>query len=138
MLKKRKYAPTKLAQCDPKKLTHKAFEALELRVGTIRGVKLHPKTDDYLLDVDLGPVEQDIQIIADLKDGYTIDELMGKQVMVWLNVCSTTVEGEESEGMLLITECEGRPVLLGPSDNVHPGIKIMAVNDGTCVHFQEE
>ena len=53
---------------DPKRVSHKDFEKLELRVGKIKAVKLHQNKRDYIMAVDLGPVEQDLQVVADLKE----------------------------------------------------------------------
>ncbi len=137
----RKSKPTgavqKTAACDPKKLTHADFERLELRVGTIKGAKPHENGQDYILLIDLGPVEQDLQVVADLNGGYEIEELVGKQVVLMLNICPEVVGGVESQALLLITTVEGKPVLISPEKKINPGVKVYGIMDSTCGHFEE-
>lgn len=123
-------------QLDPKKVTHRDFEKLELRVATIKGAKLHENGQDYVLALDLGPVELDIQVVVDLKESYNLEELIGKQVIVLLNIRPEKVGEIESQAMLLITTKDGKPVLLSPEKAVYPGVQIVGIMNSTCIHFE--
>jgi len=125
------------AHPDPKHVSIEAFEKLELRVGTIKAVKEHPQAHDYVLLVDLGPVEQDLQLIANIKDAYTIDELIGKQVCVIVNTQEQEILGIESQGLLLTTTMDGKTVLLQPDREVHPGVKVYGIVDGKRAHHAQ-
>jgi len=76
----------------------KDFEKLNIRVGKIKAVKQHEKLPDYILLIDLGQAEQDMQIVADLKDGYSMDELVGKQVIFVENLKPELVGDVENRG----------------------------------------
>ena len=123
--------------CDPIKLTFKDFEKFEIRVAQIKGAENHPKKDEYILLLDLGPVERDIQVVADIKASYKIEELIGKQCVVILNVCSETVDGVESTAMLLLTMHDGKPRLISPDEKVLPGVKVYGAMDGKRTHITE-
>ena len=123
---------------DPKKLKHADFEKLELRVGTIKAAKDSGIKGEYVLAIDLGPAERDIQVVADLKEGYEIDELIGKQVVVLCNIASEKVGEYESTAMLLIAHKDGKQVLIGPEKETLPGVQVSGIMDSTCTHFAEE
>lgn len=123
--------------CDPIKLTFKDFEKFEIRVAQIKGAEMHPKKDEYILLLDLGPVERDIQVVADLKQSYKIEELIGKQCIVILNVCSETVDNVESTAMLLLTMHDGKPRLLAPDEKVLAGVKVYGAMDSKRTHITE-
>jgi len=111
------------------KISPKDFERLNLRVGTIRGVQKHPLMDEYILLIDLGPADQDIQVVADLKESYSLKALIGKQVLVIENVQPELIRGVETQGMLLITHMKGKPVLLSPEKKVEPGVQVAGLFD---------
>jgi len=110
------------------------FEKLNIRIGKIKAVEPHPKIKDYILLIDLGPVERDMQIVANLNESYRMDELIGKQVLFIENLKPTVIEGVESQGLLLITHKEGKPVLLQPEKEVLTGVKVYGIKDKELAH----
>lgn len=77
------------------------FKKLDLRVGTIKAVKGHPEAERlYILLVKFDE-EPDRQIVASLKGQYKEEELIGKQVVVLVNLKPAVIRGVESNGMLL-------------------------------------
>lgn len=122
---------------DPKHISISDFEKIELRVGTIKAVKKHPKLDDYIVLVNLGKAERDLQIVANLRDRYTLRQLIGKQVCVVVNIKEKMVGGFESQGLLLMTTREGKSVLLKPDRAVHPGVKVYGMYDSKKTHHSE-
>ncbi|MCX6708802.1 MAG: hypothetical protein NTW67_04125 [Candidatus Woesearchaeota archaeon] len=123
---------------DYKKITHKDFEKLQLRVGTIAKITLHPKNPkDYIILVDCAGADEDIQVVAGIANAYKINELLGKQVVVLCNTKPELVEGEESQGMLLISHAGKKPVLLTTDKKCPEGAQVSAIMNGECHHFGE-
>ena len=110
------------------------FEKLNIRIGKIKAVEPHPKVKDYILLIDLGPVERDMQVVANLKESYPMDKLIGKQILFIENLKPTVIEGVESQGLLLITHKEGKPVLLQPEKEVLTGVKVYGIKDKELAH----
>ena len=119
------------------KIKLKDFEKLDLRIGTIKAVKDHPETNDYLLLIDLGQVEQDMQIVADLKESYKKEKLIGKQIIYLDNIMPLTIGGIESQGLLLVTHKGGKPVLLSPEKKVLPGVRVAGIRDSESYHHEK-
>jgi methionine--tRNA ligase beta chain len=110
------------------------FEKLNLRIGKIKAVQPHPQLQDYILLIDLGPAEQDMQLVADLQKSYPMDELVGKQVLFLENFQPEVIGGIESQGLLLITHKEGKPVLLQPEQEVETGVRAYGIRDTELTH----
>ena len=101
----------------------KEWQKLELVVGQIKEVKDHPKADKlYLMKVDLG--EKTIQLVAGLKEFYTLKELKNKKVIVFKNLEPAVIRGEKSEGMVLAAEKEGKVALLAVEKDIELGAKV--------------
>ena len=115
-------------------VNYQDFEKLNIRVGKIKAAQSHPKLPEYLLLIDLGPAERDMQIVADLKESYRMDELTGKQVLFVENFRPTVIGGIESQGLLLITHKEGKPVLVQPDKEVLTGVRVYGMNDTELAH----
>ncbi len=123
---------------DYKKITHADFEKLQLRAGTIKKVSVHPKKpDDYVILVDTAGADEDIQVVASLKDSYKINELLGKQVIVLCNIVPEMIAGEESQGMLLISHAGKKKVLLTTDKKCPEGATVSGIMNGECRHFGE-
>ena len=101
------------------------FKKMDIRIGTIKSVKDHPDADKlYLILVDFGKEESDRQIIAGIKDWYKKEELIGKKIVVFLNLEPKALRGIESNGMLLAAEKGDKVVLLTPEKDIPNGAKI--------------
>jgi len=120
---------------DYKKITQQDFSKLQLRVGTIKKVTVHPKTaNEYIILVDCAAADEDIQVVAGLAKSYTADELLGKQVVVLCNIKPEMVEGEESQGMLLISYSGDKQVLLKTDKSCPDGAAVHGIMDGETHH----
>lgn len=81
------------------------FKRMEIRVAEIKEVKEHPNADKlYILTIDLGGKMR--QLVAGIREHYQPDELLGKQIVVVVNLEPATIRGVESEGMLLAAQDE--------------------------------
>src|SRR3990167_3667346 len=87
-----------------RKISTKDFEKIQLRVGTIAKVSLHPKNKkNYVIIVDTAAADEDIQVVAELAESHKMAELLGKQVVVVCTLSPIDVQGVESQGMLHTT-----------------------------------
>ncbi len=101
------------------------FIKLDLRAATIIAAEPHPNADRLLrLQVDLGDHQR--QICAGIKQFYDPETLVGRQIVVIVNLEPRKIRGEESNGMLLAASAmDGEDlvdvVVLSPSKPVPPG-----------------
>ena len=99
------------------------FRKIELKVATIKSVEPHPNADKLLvLQIDLGGEQR--QICAGIKNHYTPDELVGKQIVVVANLETAKLRGLDSQGMLLAASDEDRVIVLTPEKRVQSGAKV--------------
>ena len=99
------------------------FRKVELKVATIRSAERHPNADKLLvLQIDLGAEQR--QILAGIRNHYTPQELVGRQIVVVANLETAKLRGLESQGMLLAASDDGRVIILTPEKSVRPGAKV--------------
>ena len=76
------------------------FKKMDIGIANILEVNDHPDADKlYLIKIKFA--EEEREIVAGIKPYYTKEELVGKQVVVLLNIVPATIRGVESNGMLL-------------------------------------
>jgi methionyl-tRNA synthetase len=93
------------------------FTKLDMRVGTILEAEKMPKTKKLLvLKVDTG---LDIRtIVSGIAESFTPKEVVGKRVIVLINLAPRALRGVQSEGMILMTETpDGKLVFLNPDED---------------------
>ena len=89
------------------------FEDLDLRIGKINGVKDHPNADRlYIISVDLGKIMKDIEIVSGIREYYKKEDLLGKKIIVLINLQPAIFRSVESNGMLLAAVYLDNVVLL--------------------------
>jgi len=104
-------------------ITIEEFRNIELRVATIKAAEPHPNADKLMvLQIDLGSEQR--QIVAGIRNDYTAEDLVGRQIVVVANLETAKLRGMESQGMLLAASDEGRVVILTPQKPVQPGSKV--------------
>lgn len=105
-------------------VTFDDFTKIDLRVGTILEAEKVEKADKLLkLKVDTGI---DIRtLVSGVAESFTAEEIIGKQVMVLVNLEPRKIRGIESQGMLLLTEKEdGKLTFVTPDDKTENGVSI--------------
>lgn len=110
------------ANDQPVKIEYADFAKVELKVATVLEAKPHPNADKLLvLKVDLGDHQR--QICAGIKQHYTPESLVGKQIVVVSNLAPRPLRGEMSDGMLLAASdpATGKVIVLSPSEPVAAG-----------------
>ena len=96
------------------------FDRLDLRVAEVVKAERIPGKDKLLrLEVNVGGVQR--QCIAGIAQHYSPEELLGKRIVVVLNLEPAKIGGYSSEAMLLATEDKGRVVLVSPERPVEAG-----------------
>lgn len=82
------------------------FSSLNLKLGKIIEAKHHPNSEKLFIEkIDVGEKEPR-QIVSGLVGFYTVDELIGKKVIVAINLKPAKLRGEISQGMVLAAESE--------------------------------
>ena len=97
---------------------------LQFQVGEIIACEEVPKSKKLLCSqVRIG--SQVKQIVSGIKAYYTPEQMVGKKVMVLVNLKPAKLAGILSEGMLLCAENEnGELALMVPEKDMTPGAEI--------------
>jgi methionyl-tRNA synthetase len=100
------------------------FAKLELRVATVTACEKVAKADKLLkLTIDLGTESR--TIVSGIALHYKAEEMIGKQVVVVVNLAPRKMKGIESQGMILTAEDkDGKLRLLKPEEAVNPGSSV--------------
>ena len=96
------------------------FQRLDIRIGKVlSAAKLEGADKLIKMEIDLGAEKR--QILAGMAPFFSPEYLVGKQVPVLVNIAAGRFKGEESRGMILACDVEGKPILLHPEKEVPPG-----------------
>jgi len=99
------------------------WQNLEFRVAEILEVKDHPDADKlYVLKIKLG--KENKTIVAGIKNNYSKEELIGKKIIVFVNLKPAILRGVKSEGMLLAASEGNNLVVLTTDKDIKSGTKI--------------
>ena len=100
------------------------FMKIDLRTATILEAEKVEKADKLLkLKVDTGV---DVRtVVSGIAESFSPEEIIGKQVMILLNLAPRKIRGIESQGMLLLTtKPDGKLSFVTPDEKVENGIEI--------------
>ncbi|WP_461040251.1 methionine--tRNA ligase, partial [Tepidimicrobium xylanilyticum] len=104
-------------------ITIEDFEKIQLRVAEILEVKEHPKADKlYILKLKVG--EEERQVVSGIKEYYSPEDLVGKKVVIVANLKPIKLRGEESRGMVLAAEKDGKLTLVSTLEDIDSGATI--------------
>ena len=100
------------------------FAKLQFQVGEILSCEAVPKADKLLCSqVKIG--SQVRQIVSGIRSTYSPEEMVGKKVMVLVNLQPRKIRGLVSEGMLLCAEdSDGKLSLVAPEKEMPVGAEI--------------
>ena len=110
---------------EPKEeITYELFDKMQFQVGEIIACEEVPKSKKLLCSqVRIG--SQVKQIVSGIKQYYSAEEMVGKKVMVLVNLKPAKLAGVLSEGMLLCAEdAEGNLALVTPEKDMPAGAQI--------------
>jgi len=109
----------------PEKIGIEDFAKVEMRVGQIKTAERIVGADKLLkLTVDIGTEIR--QICAGIAQFYEPESLIGRKVVVVVNLAPRKLRGVESNGMVVAASVgpEGRPVLAGFLEDVEVGARL--------------
>lgn len=112
-----------------KQISFEDFKKIDLRIGEIKAVKIIEGADKlYILLVGLGKGEQDIQLVAGIREHYKENELIGGKIVVVRNLTPKVFkignEEIESQGMVLAGVFKNKIVLIQPEKDIETGAKV--------------
>ena len=112
-------------------ITYENFQSLDIRMAKVLTCEEVPKTKNLLkMTVDCGDLgeEQPRTIVSGIKNWYSPQDLIGKYIVVILNLAPRKIRGIESTAMLLAADVDETAVLLQAdanfADKLKPGQKI--------------
>ena len=104
-------------------VTFDEFKKMDLRVGEILKAEKVPGTDKLLrMEVDIGTEKR--TMVAGVADTYPPEELVGKKLVVIVNLKPAVIRGIESQAMLLAAEVEGKAIIPFFEREVATGAKV--------------
>ena len=99
------------------------FKRMDLRVGQILKAERVPGTEKLLkMEVDVGSEKR--QMVAGVADTYAPEELVGKKLVVIVNLKPAVIRGIESQAMLLAAEIGGKAIIPFFDRDVPAGAKV--------------
>lgn len=100
------------------------FAKVQLKVGRV--VEAEPaEGSDKLMKLQVLIGEEKRQIVAGIRKNYSVEDLIGRQVVVVYNLKPAKLRGIESQGMLLAaTDAEGGAILLQPDKEAPEGTQV--------------
>ncbi len=113
-------APVKPAEV-PTEISIDDFVKVKLKVGRV--LEAEPvEGSDKLMKLQVVIGEEKRQIVAGIRKNYSAEDLIGRQVIVCVNLKPVKLRGVESNGMLLAaTDADGGAILLQPDREAPEG-----------------
>ncbi|MEA2041068.1 MAG: methionine--tRNA ligase [Bacteroidota bacterium] len=107
-----------------KEITFEDFLKSDIRVGVIKSAEKVKKTKKLLaVEVDTGVDTR--TVISGIAEHYTPEEIIGKRVVILINLAPKKMRGIESAGMILMGEdADGKLTFISPEDDFHAGATI--------------
>jgi methionyl-tRNA synthetase len=103
-------------------ITYDDFKKIDLRVARIVAAEAVPRSEKLVkLRIDVG---EERTIVAGIAKDYKPQDLVGKQIVVVVNLKPTKLMGVESHGMLLATDADKGLTLLTFDKNAKPGSEV--------------
>ncbi|MDP3264830.1 MAG: tRNA-binding protein [Tabrizicola sp.] len=108
-------------------ITYADFDAVDIRVGRITRAEPFPEARKpaYKLWLDFGPEIGEKRSTAQITVHYTLDDLIGRQVLAVVNFPPRQIGPVMSEVLVLgVPDANGAVVLIGPGHDVPLGGKM--------------
>ena len=101
-------------------ITYDDFAKLDLRVGTVESFEDVEKSEKLVkLTVNIGLNTR--QILAGIKDAVKKEDLVGKQIIIVVNLEAKKMAGLESPGMILAADEDGKAIIVSPVRELENG-----------------
>ncbi len=106
-----------------KTISFAEFQNLDLRVGKVLQAERMPESRNLIrMKVELGEKEART-ILAGIAEWYQPEDLVDKNFIFVANLESKKMMGEESQGMILCGDIDGKAVLI-PAPDLPPGTMV--------------
>ena len=104
-----------------KTISFAEFQNLDLRIGRVLQAERIPESRNLIrMKVDLGGKEVR-NILAGIAEWYPPKELVNKSFIFVVNLEPKKMMGEESQGMILCADQDGKAVLISVPSDLPPG-----------------
>ncbi len=106
-------------------ISYEDLSKLDIRIGRVlKAERIEGSRKLLRLEVDVGGEVR--QIVAGIAERYSPEQLVGRKVVVLVNIQPRKIFGVESQGMLLAADVDGKPYLLtvDSPDEVPEGSKV--------------
>lgn len=104
-------------------ISYDDFAKLDIRLAKVLHAEPVPKTEKLLhLRVDIGSEER--ELVAGLALHYKAEDLIGRTVVMLVNLEPRTIRGVKSQGMILAADTNGSLSILEPHKDSMPGATI--------------
>ena len=102
-------------------ITFEQFQQMDLRMVKVLAAEKVAKTKKLLkLTIDTGLDER--TVVSGIAEHYSPEEMVGKNVLMLINLAPREIKGIESQGMILMAEnAEGKLCALCSDQNIQPG-----------------
>ena len=101
-------------------ITYDDFAKLDFRTGKILTAEKVEKADKLLkLEVDLGFEKR--TVVSGIAMHYKPEDIIGKQVVLVVNLAPRKMKGITSNGMILMAESGGKLYFVNSEDDIAPG-----------------
>jgi methionyl-tRNA synthetase len=102
-------------------ITFEQFQGMDLRMVKVLEAERVPKTKKLLkLKVDTGFDQR--TVISGIAEHYNPEDILGKTILMLVNLAPREIKGVESQGMILMAEnAQGQLTALVPDRNAEPG-----------------
>lgn len=101
-------------------INYEDFKKLEIKTAKVLDAREHPSADRlYVLDIDIGNEKR--QIVAGIREHYSPQELVGRNIVVIVNLEPAIIRGIESNGMLLAASGNDTLSILTPDRDIPAG-----------------
>ena len=108
---------------EDKQISIEEFMTVDLRVARVVSAERIEGTDKLLkMQVDLGSEQR--QLVAGIAQAYAAEDLVGKRIVVVVNLKPARLRGVESQGMLLAADAGGRPMVATFEEDVPLGTRV--------------
>lgn len=101
-------------------ISYEQFATMDIRIAKVLEAAAVPKTDKLLhLKVDIGSEQR--ELIAGLAQHYKAEDIIGKSVLMLVNLEPRKIRGVMSQGMILAAEYDGVLSIVCPQKDMEPG-----------------
>jgi methionyl-tRNA synthetase len=105
-------------------ISFQEFKRMDLRVGVILDAERVEGTDKLLkINVDIGNEHR--QMVAGIAETYAPEDLIGKKLIVIVNLQPAVIRGVESQAMLLAAEMDGKAYIPFFVEDLPAGAKVL-------------